>query len=141
MTMLAACQAAAPLPSVTATRGVEFTLAPDQTAAVTDTGLVIKFISISSDERCPSEIECAMSGPVTVSLSVQQGNETAADIILQTFTDNNGRAPGGQFEGIEDRVVYEGYWIQVMGVTPYPANPSKPIKSDEYRVILTVTQN
>jgi len=138
--MLTACQTATPLPSVTATKDVEFTLAPDQTATMADTGLTVRLIGVAGDERCPSEIECAASGPVSVSLSVQMGDGDPTNINLQTFTDNNGRAPDMEFEGIKDRVVYEGYLIRVAGVLPYPANLTDQIKDSEYRVILTVTQ-
>jgi len=137
--LLTGCQTAAPSP-LTATKDVEFTLAEDQTAMVTDTGLTIRLIGVAGDERCPSEIECAMSGPVSISLSVQKGGGDPVNVNLQTFTDNDGRAPRSQFEGIQDRATYEVYSIQLMGVTPYPSNPSKPIKSSEYRVILIVTQ-
>ncbi len=142
ITMLLACRTLtpAPLSPVTATKDVEFTLAEDQTATVTDTGLSIRLIGVAGDERCPSEIECAMSGPVSISLSVQKGGGEQVNINLQTFTDNNGRAPGGQFEGIQDRATHEGYLIRVMGVTPYPTKPSSPIKSSEYRVMLIVTE-
>ena len=140
MTMLTACRTATPLPSVTATKDAEFTLAPNQTATIADTGLTVRLIGVAGDERCPSEIECAASGPVSVSLSVQMGDGDRANINLQTFTDNNGRAPDMEFEGIEDRVVYEGYLIRAAGVLPYPANLTDPIKDSEYRVILIVTQ-
>jgi hypothetical protein len=142
ITMLLACRTLTPSPvsPVTTTKDVEFTLAEDQTATVTDAGLTIRLIGVAGDQRCPSEIECAMSGPVSISLSVQKDGGEPTNVNLQTFTDNNGRAPGGQFEGIQDRATYEGYSIQVVGVTPYPVKPSKPIKSSEYRVILIVTQ-
>ncbi len=142
ITMLLACRTLTPAPAspVTATKDVEFTLAEDQTAMVTDTGLTIRLIGVAGDERCPSEIECAMSGPVSISLSVQKSGGDPVNVNLQTFTDNNGRAPGGKFEGIQNSETFEGYLIEVMGVTPYPAKPSKPIKASEYRVILIVTQ-
>jgi hypothetical protein len=135
-----ACMTATPPPPTTAEPGTEFTLAPDQTATITNTGLVIRLIGVAGDQRCPSEVECAMSGPVSISLSVQKDNGAPTSIDLQTFTDNDGRAPAGQFEGINSRATVEGYSIQVMGVTPYPTKPSTPIKPSDYRVILIVTQ-
>src|SRR6266542_1917667 len=125
----ASCQSATPPPPITAEQGAEFTLAPDQTVTVTNTGLVIRLIGVAGDERCPSGIECAMSGPVSISLSVQQNNGNPTNIDLQTFTDNDGRAPAGKFEGINSSATFQGYSIQVMGVTPYPTSLSKSIKS------------
>ncbi len=140
MTMLTACQRTTPLPPVTATKNVEFTLAPDQTATITDIGMTIKLIGVTGDQRCPSEIECAASGPVSISLSVEKDMSKAVEIHLQTFTDNNGRAPDMEFEGIEDRVVYEGYLIRVVAMLPYPTNLTDAIKDSEYRVTLIVSK-
>jgi hypothetical protein len=57
---------------------------------------------------------------------------------MQTFTDNNGRAPGMEFEGIKDRMSYEGYLIRVVGVLPYPQKSMSEIEDSEYRVTLVV---
>ena len=89
--MLMACQTVTPLPAVTTARDAEFTLAPDQTAMIDGTSLTIRLIGVGGDQRCPSEIECAISGPVSISLSVQTGSGDPTSIDLQTFTDNNDR--------------------------------------------------
>src|SRR5688572_5939444 len=102
--ILIACQpAATPSSPGPAPLNTEITLAPGQSAAATGTNLTITFHSVVSDERCPSQMECAASGPVTVSLSVQQGNEVPNDFTLQTFTDLDGRSPNVQFEGVTNR--------------------------------------
>lgn len=138
--LIMACLTATPLAPVTAEEDVEFTLAPDQTATIADSGITIRFLGVGGDERCPSEIECAMSGPVSVSLSLQTGGGGASDIHLQVFTSSDGRAPEGPFEGIQDRVEYEGYLIRIMGVLPYPRTRFDEIKDDDYRVTLMVTR-
>lgn len=135
-----ACQMTTPLRPLTTTTDAEFTLAPDQTAMMTNTELSIRLISVAGDERCPSEVECAASGPVSISLSVQQGSKNPTNINLQTFTDSNGRAPDRRFEGIEDRIVYEGYLIRMVGVLPYPVNLKETIKDSEYRVTFVVSK-
>ncbi len=140
MILLTACQPATPLPHLSVITGTEFTLAPNQTAALTDTELTIRLIGVSGDERCPSEIECVVSGPVSISLSAQMGEAEPTDINLQVFTSNNGLAPDMHFEGIEDRAIYEGYLIRVAGVLPYPAKSFNEIKDSEYRVRLVVSE-
>jgi len=137
--MLVACQTMPVSPLVTE-QGIEFILAPGTTAAIKDTGLTIKLISILSEERCPNEVECAVNGPVQISLSAPKDNGTAADLIMQTFTDNDGRSPAMEFEGITDRIVYEGYLIRIMGVLPYPEDLSTSIKQNDYRVSFVVTE-
>ena len=137
--MLLACQTVPVLPLV-AEQGVEFALAPGATATIKDIGLTIKFISVLNDGRCPSEVECAASGPVQILLSAQKDNGSAADLVLQTFTDNDGRSPAMEFEGITDRIVYEGYLIRIVGVLPYPENLSTSIQQNDYRVNFMVTE-
>ena len=137
--ILVACQTT-PVSPVIAEQGVEFVLAPGGTATIKDAGLTIKLISVLSDERCPSEVDCAVSGPVQISLSAQKNAGATADFALQTFTDTEGRSPAMEFEGIEDRIVFEGYLIRIVGVLPYPENLSTSIKEDDYRVGFVVTE-
>jgi len=137
-----ACKAiAAPPPKledITTTTDSEFTLSPAQKARLTDAGFSIQLIGVGGDQRCPSEIECAVSGPVSVSLFVQAVDGTAIQVDLQTFTGNDGRAPEMQFEGIKSQAEYEGYVIRITSVLPYPAKSFNEIKDLEYRVTLLV---
>jgi hypothetical protein len=137
LSTMPACQSATPAPAVIANANAEFSLAPGQSAVVADTDLTITFHSIRSDERCPIEIECVVSGPATLSLSVQQGNDLSSNVTLQTFTDNDGRSPKVEFEGIQDRLEVGEYLLQVVGVLPYPKNLSET-KASAYRVTFTV---
>ena len=137
--LLAACQSATSVPAVTATLNNEFTLGTGQSVSVKKTDLTVTFNAVLSDERCPSKIECAASGPVTVSLSIQQDGDTPATVSLQTFTDQEGRAPGGSFEGIEDQIQIGDYLIQIVSVLPYPQNLSG-IKPSDYQATFMVTQ-
>jgi hypothetical protein len=139
MCILAACQTETPPPPATTTVNHEISLAPDQSATATGTDLTITFHSVVSDERCPRDVECAASGPVTVSLSVQQGDGAPNDFTLQTFTDVNGRSPNVQFEGITNRAEVGDYVIQIGGVTPYPAGSTTEIQASEYRVSLLIS--
>ncbi len=138
--IVAACQPATPPPPLTVNEGEEFTLAPGQSATINASALTVELVGVAGDERCPSEIECAMSGPVSISLTMQQVGKEAVNINLQTFTDTNGRAPGMEFEGIQDRIEYEGYLIRVTGVLPYPLTLKDEIKDNEYRVTLVASE-
>ena len=136
---LSACQTVTPSP-IAATMDTEFTLAPGQSAVVADTGLTITFRSVPGDDRCPSEVECAASGPVDVSLSVQQGDAAPTDLALQTFTDHKGIAPSVPFEGLTNPVEVGEYRIRLVGVTPYPESPEIEIEPSEYRITLLVSK-
>jgi hypothetical protein len=138
LSVVSACQTAPPSP-VAAIVDTEFTLAPEQSAVVEGTDLTITFHAVVSDDRCPSEVECAASGPVDVLLSIQQGNAAAAEFNLQTFTDHKGIAPSVPFEGLTNPIEVGGYLVRVAGVTPYPANPEIAIEPSDYRVTLLVS--
>jgi hypothetical protein len=137
--LLTACQSATPSP-ITAATGTEFTLAPDQTATFEGMDFSIRLVGITDDERCPSEIECAMSGPVSLTISVQKDSESPVEYALQTFTSNDGRAPEGHFEGIQDNIEHEGYIVQVKSVLPYPVLSFDEIKDSEYQVSFLVAE-
>ncbi len=85
-------------------------------------------------------MECTESGPVQISLSAQKDNGTADEPAMQTFTDNEGRSLAMEFEGITDRIVYEGYLIRVVGVLPYPEDMSTAIKQNDYPASFVVTE-
>ena len=137
--LLASCQPATPPPPLTVSVDEEFVLAPGQSAILADAGLTLTLIAVSSDERCPSEIECFASGPVTLTVSAQKGSGEAVEFILQTFTSNNGLAPTMEFEGIQDRVMFEGHQIKITSVLPYPAKSMSEIKASEYRVSFLIS--
>ena len=138
--ILAACQSATPLPTLTITEGEEFTLVVDQYATTSDHGITIRFLGVAADERCPSELECAVSGSVSVSLSVQQGDAAASEMTLDTFTDYDGRSPEGPFDGIQDRVRVGDYLIRLKGVLPYPVKSFNESKDAKYQVTLVVSR-
>jgi len=138
--VLSACQpGSTPSSPVTGPVNTEITLAPGQSVAVTGADLTVTFHSVVSDERCPSDVECAASGPVAILLSVQQGDGTPTDFTLQTFTDNDGRSPNVQFEGVTNRTEIGDYIIQILSVTPYPKDLTTKIEASAYRVGLLIS--
>jgi hypothetical protein len=137
--ILTACQMHIPQP-IPPPLDAEFTLEAGQSATITDTDLTIVFNSVLKDERCPSELECAASGPVTVSLAAKYGDGTVTNLTLQTFTDYNGRTPEGPFEGIEDRVELGDYLVSIKGVLPYPVESFNEIKDAQYQATFVVNE-
>ena len=134
--ILAACQTANP--TIEAAMNTEFTLARDQSARIKTTDMTVTFNSVLSDDRCPIEVECAASGPVTISLSIQhEGEDFPTNVTLQTFTDQEGRAPTGEFGGIDASADIGDHLIYVVGVVPYPRNLSG-IKASDYQATLVV---
>jgi len=135
---LMACQAHAPLPEIISETGSEFTLGIGQWAVIEDAGLIVTLKSVPGDDRCPYELECAMSGPVSLTITVQNDSDAPIDFDLQSFTDYEGRAPNGYFEGIEKRAEYEGFVIELKGILPFPQKSINEIRDSQYRVTLIV---
>ena len=127
-------------PPITAVTGEEFTLAPGQLVMITDAGFTMTLVSVSGDERCPLEIECAESGPVTLTATIQSGSGAPAEMVFQTFTDNDGRVPEMEFQGMTDRVEFEGYLVRVESILPFPQMSVSEIGDTDYRVSFTVTK-
>ena len=138
--LLAACQPATPPTPITAVTGMEFTLAPGQTVAIADADLILTLISVPDDGRCPLDIECAESGPVTVIVTVRSSLSEPREIIFRTFTDNAGRVPEMEFQGMKDREEFEGVLIQVESVLPFPQMSVSEIGDGEYRVSFLITK-
>ena len=136
---LTACTPASLPAPIQANIGEEFTLTPGQSATTSESDLTMTLLSVPTDGRCPLEIECAMSGPVSLNISIQNAENSPSEFALQTFTGSDGRIPENPFEGIQNRMEFEGYIIQVKSVLPYPLKHSSEIKDSEYQVSFIVT--
>ena len=136
---LSACQPATPMPAIDAIVGERFILAPEQTVTITDAGFAITLNSVVGDARCPANVECAASGPVSLSISIQKGSDTPAQFNMQTFTSDDGIASEFNFEGIQSKVEFEGYTIGIKSVLPYPQELEEKIRPGDYRVTFTVS--
>lgn len=137
--IFSACQSATTVLLIDTVVGENFTLAPEQTAIITDAGFVITLNSVGNDARCPANVECAVSGPVSVSISIQKGSEMT-QFNMQTFTSEDGQAPEFTFEGIQNEVEYEGYKIRIVSVLPYPQELEEVIKPRDYRVTFMILE-
>ena len=138
--ILSGSQPNTPPAPITAGLGEKFSLIPGQAATISGTDLTVTLSGIPGDQRCPLKIECAMSGPVTVPVAVRSGSGAAQEFILQTFTDNDGNVPGGEFGGMMVRVEYKGYVIQLVSILPFPQYSTSEIQDDDYRVSFVVSK-
>ena len=138
--LLSACVPVTLLPPITADLGTEFTLAPGQSATISDTGLTLTLVSVPGDQRCPLNIECAMSGPVSISISVQSDSGTPQEFSFYSFTDNDGSVPDLDFEGMITHIEFEAYVIQIESVLPFPQNKMVEIKDAQYRVSFMIEE-
>lgn len=104
--------------------GTPFELHAGATAALPD-GLRIKFETVRSDSRCPTDAVCVWAGEAIVALSVTAATAGTETRELKT-------TPGGS------AVTYADYTISLTGLTPYP-RASQQIRPDDYVATLVVT--
>ena len=134
--LLSACR---PILPISAGMSEEFTLEPGQSVNIIDQDLTITLDGVTSDQRCPAKIECAMSGPVSVNVTVQAGSEPPEEFTFQTFTDNDGRVPEVEFQGMQTRMSAWIYTIRIKSVLPFPQRSISEIRDSEYRVSFVVS--
>lgn len=80
---LTCCAATSPTPR-TVDLGTSATLAPNESVRVNTTSLEIRFLSITSDSRCPKSTTCVWAGQVTAQFAVSSdGTTTQHEITAQ----------------------------------------------------------
>lgn len=138
--LLAGCQmVGTPTPTVVrAAMEQPFTLRRGEAARLPEARLDITFVSVPTDGRCPTTLECTETAPVEVVIKVQYtGFSVSSQLELSAHTDDEGKvipdAPGAR---PADR--YGSVLITLLNVTPYPESRG-PIRPDEYAVTLLVT--
>ena len=109
--------------------GQEFTLSIGQSALIQGENLAIKFIEVTSDSRCPSDVTCIWAGEVSCLTEVTKGNLNPYKLVLTQ-------------PGLTDQATtqdFDGYEF-IFRVDPYPA-AGKQITKDEYRLVMTVAKS
>jgi len=106
----------------------EFKLRPGQQASVKGTKLRITFMSVKDDSRCPKDVTCVWAGNATVRLWVTNGRSS------KSLTLNTAKS-----QSLSNEVVYQGYKITLVDLSPYPHSKHKIAKSD-YRATLLVSK-
>jgi Flp pilus assembly protein TadD len=119
--VLSGCRPVSSQAADAASLGAPITLAPAERAVFAGQALVVQFISVAEDSRCPSDTTCVWAGEAIVRLAVEV-----------------------QSEGITQHAIAEGqsasldpYRVSILAVQPQPVSTHK-ISPAEYRVTLTV---
>ncbi|AQU06438.1 hypothetical protein B1772_06465 [Dehalococcoides mccartyi] len=99
---------------------------PGQSCAIAGEDLIIKFVGVVSDSRCPEGVQCIWAGEVMVQLEINSGGEKTKFYMVK-------RGAGG------DAVADFGIYKFSFNVTPYPAAGTE-ITKDQYRLLLTVSK-
>lgn len=100
----------------------------NQNLIIESEGLKVKFLKVTEDSRCPSDVTCIWAGQVGVLLNVSQNDKDLGNINLILGTD----------KGLAEKKVNE-YLIRLVEVAPYPVS-TKKIEPSEYTITIIISK-
>jgi hypothetical protein len=99
--------------------GAEVTLAPGASAAFKPAGIVVQFVGVAADSRCPRDVTCMWAGEVKAIISIR-----------------NAQQPPVRHEMLEGGHSTSGdYRVTLVRVLPEPVASAK-IPAQDYRATL-----
>ena len=103
-----------------------FVLSIDEKATI-DSELIITLLGIEEDSRCPIDVTCVWEGSVKAEINLVNGQTNLGNHIIPLAVKD------------ASAQTFEGYFIKMMEVEPYPVS-STPIKPSEYMVTFLVSK-
>ncbi|MEM5802241.1 MAG: hypothetical protein QXQ18_02550 [Candidatus Aenigmatarchaeota archaeon] len=105
---------------VKATIGYPFKIKIGQMALIDDK-MILKFLEVSEDSRCPSDVWCFWEGEARVIVNVIKDNKNLGNftLIIRGLKPNNLSSK-----------VFDGFSIKLMDLSPYPKTDKKILASD-----------
>lgn len=108
--------------------GEAFSLSVGQRVTLDTVHASVRFLQVSDDSRCPSQVQCVWAGDGAVMLEVAPADGDAAEDTLHTNPESGPRA-----------VVLAGYELTLLRLDPYPETPGQ-IPPGDYRVTLALIE-
>jgi len=94
--------------------GLPFQLGFDQTAS-SEQGLKIKFVNVTEDSRCPSDVTCVWQGQAKILVNIEKNGQSLGNFSLGSIVNDK-----------KDTVqTFDHYFIQLVKVDPYPISTKK----------------
>ncbi|MEM3065358.1 MAG: hypothetical protein QW177_08290 [Candidatus Nitrosotenuis sp.] len=97
-----------------------FDLHLNETTLITSDNILIKFLNVTNDSRCPSGVQCMWRGGVRVEISIRKENIGYGGFGLELGGHSSAEIP-----------VFDKYFIQLLKVEPHPKRTHK-IQPGEY---------
>ena len=121
----AAGDAPCPASSLQATLGKRFVLEAGQAASIADERLVITFVKVSQDSRCPLNVMCVWAGEARVMIQVELNGQ---DMGQQELVLSAGGSPAV--------ISLDKYHLQLLRLDPYPTTAG--VAPDDYTATMVV---
>ena len=116
-----------PQPKVVAVDS-EFTLRRAERASVDGGRLLLTFLSVPSDSRCPSDVVCVWQGDAAMLFRLESDDSESPTIVDTLHTELQPRT-----------LTHLGYTVTVKALEPYPHSKQDP-GSRDYRATLIITK-
>jgi hypothetical protein len=128
------CSAQAIAPHVSCPEGTgapdtEVKVAAGETASIGDEGLIVTFLEVTEDSRCPSNAICVRAGHATVLVRFERDGQDLGEYSLSL----------GEGRENETAATVDGYTVKLVRLDPYPVSTSAT-QPGEYVAYLAVSQ-
>lgn len=97
---------------------------------VSSGNLLVRFLEVDQDSRCPTVVVCFWEGEAVVKVELSASGRILGSPLLSTHP-NNGSSPNS--------VRLDEYLLQVLELDPYPA--TGPLPQSEYRLTLRIERS
>lgn len=113
--------------------GYPFKLTVNQIAYLEQADLNFRFVNVTEDSRCPSDVQCVWAGQVSILVETIRASsgDVVGDFTLTVV------AGGGAGFNDSSTASVEGYVVKLASVEPYPVS-TKTIQLSEYIATLIV---
>ncbi len=109
------------------TPGESFRLSVGEEARLTSADLTVRFSAVTSDSRCPKDVQCFWAGDAAVEVVLTRDEESAT-VSVHTHGD----------EPYPRETNAMGYTLRLEGLEPYPTSKGK-IAPEDYVATLQLT--
>jgi hypothetical protein len=92
----------------------QFQLRPNQTASEPD-NIDVKFLNVTDDSRCPSDVTCIWQGKSTITVNVVKSSQNIGNFNLT-------RGLGDKNATVQ---ISDGYFLHLTNIEPYPKSGTK----------------
>ena len=105
----------------------QYSLNFEKTAIDSPVDIKVKFVKVTEDSRCPSDVVCIWAGQVSVLINVNDNGKDLGDIKLTLGANKD--------DAVKD---IGEYYLKLIEVKPYPIS-TKRIEPSEYIATLVVS--
>jgi hypothetical protein len=112
--------------SITTSLGQAFDIKVGQEVSISSQQLILKFLSVSEDSRCPRGTICMWQGNGKVNIELTATGQTSEVVQLNTAM------------SLDSEATYLNYKISLLDLRPYPSAEST-IQQSEYIATVRVT--